>query len=116
MKKIHRLNALNDNYLIKYNGDEKFVKVHKRVIEKISDFNEQNLNSILLKLKTEIDDLLLRQYEIMDNEPYFKQTIRPLAFKELESYQRTEIVDEVTFITDIIVDTYLFERRMNSGE
>ena len=116
MKKIHRLNVLNDNYLIKYNGDEKFVKVHKRVIEKISDFNEQNLNNILLKLKGEIDDLLLRQYEIMDNEPYFKQTIKPLAFKELENYQRQEIIDEVTFITDVIVDTYLFERRMNSGE
>lgn len=116
MKKIHRLNVLNDNYLIKYNGDEKFVKVHKRVIEKISDFNEQNLNNILLKLKGEIDDLLLRQYEIMDNEPYFKQAIKPLAFKELENYQRQEIIDEVTFITDVIVDTYLFERRMNSGE
>lgn len=116
MKKIHRLNVTNDNYLIKYNGDEKYVKVHKRVIEKIPDFNEHNLNNILLNLKSEIDDLLLRQYEIMDNEPYFKQTIKPLAYKELISYNRTEIVDEVTFITDIIVDTYLFERRMNLSD
>ena len=52
----------------------------------------------------------------MDNEPYFKQTIKPLTYKELESCQRTEIVDEVTFITDVIVDTYLFERRMNDYE
>lgn len=116
MKKIHRLNVTNDNYLIKYNGDEKFVKIHKRVIEKISDFNEQSLNNILLNLKSEIDDLLLRQYEIMDNEPYFKQTIKPLTYKELNTYNRTEIVDEVTFITDIIVDTYLLERRMNLSD
>lgn len=116
MKKIHKLNLLNDIYLIKYKGDEKFVRIHKRVLDKINDFNEMNLNSILLNLKDEIDDLLLRQYEIMDNEPYFKQTIRPLTYKELDNFQRTEIVDEVTFITDVIVDTYLFERRMNSNE
>lgn len=116
MKKIHKLNNINDNYLIKYKGDEKFVKVHKRVLDKIHDFNEHSLYNVLLNLKNEIDDLLLNQYEIMDNEPYFKQTIKPLTYKELESCQRTEIVDEVTFITDVIVDTYLFERRMNDYE
>ena len=52
----------------------------------------------------------------MDNEPYFKQTIKPLTYKELNTYNRTEIVDEVTFITDIIVDTYLLERRMNLSD
>ncbi len=115
-KKIHKLNVFNDSYLVKYNGDEKFVKIHKRVLDKISDFNEQNLNVILLNLKNEIDDLLLRQYEIMDNEPYFKQTIKPITYNELKAYQRTEIVDEVTFITDVIVDTYLFERRINNEQ
>jgi type I restriction enzyme R subunit len=111
---IQKLNSKNNNYLLKYQGDPKYVMIHKRVIEKLPDFNEYELSKILLNLKNEIDELLLRQYEIMDNEPFFKQTIKPLAYKELDENNRTNIVDEVTFFTDLIVDTYLFERRINN--
>lgn len=114
--KIHQLNAKNERYLIKYFGDEKFVRIHKRVLDKIPDFPEVDLNEILVKLKNEIDDLLLRRFDIMDNESYFKNTIRPLTVDELENHNRTEIIDEVEFFTDLIVENYLFERRMNSSE
>lgn len=114
--RIHQLNAKNDRYLIKYSGDEKFVKIHKRVIERIPDFPEVDLNEILIKLKGEIDDMLLRRFDIMDNESYFKNAIKPITVEELENHERTEIIDEVEFFTDLIVETYLFERRMNSNE
>lgn len=116
MDKIYQLNAMNDRYLIKYLGDEKYVKIHKRILEKIPEFSEIDLNEILIKLKNEIDDLLLRRYDIMDNESYFKQIITPLTVSELESHNRTEIIDEVEFFTDLIVETYLYERGMNQHE
>lgn len=116
MNKIHQLNAMNDRYLIKYSGDEKYVKIHKRILEKIPEFAELDLNEILIKLKNEIDDLLLRRYDIMDNESYFKQIITPFTLNELESHNRTEIIDEVEFFTDLIVETYLYERGMNQHE
>ena len=114
--RIHQLNAKNDRYLVKYSGDEKFVKIHKRVIERIPDFPEVNLNEILIKLKGEIDDMLLRRFDIMDNESYFKNAIKPITVDELENHNRTEIIDEVEFFTDIIVESYLAERRMNNNE
>ena len=114
--KIHQLNAKNERYLVKYSGDEKFVKIHKRVLDRIPDFPEVDLNEILVNLKNEIDDLLLRRFDIMDNESYFKNTIKPLAVEELENYNRTEIIDEVEFFTDLIVENYLLERRMNNNE
>ncbi len=114
--KIHQLNAKNERYLVKYSGDEKFVKIHKRVLDRIPDFPEVDLNEILVNLKNEIDDLLLRRFDIMDNESYFKNTIKPLAVEELENYNRTEIIDEVEFFTDLIVENYLFERRMNNNK
>lgn len=114
--KIHQLNAKNERYLVKYSADEKFVKIHKRVLDRIPDFPEVDLNEILVNLKNEIDDLLLRRFDIMDNESYFKNTIKPLAVEELENYNRTEIIDEVEFFTDLIVENYLFERRMNNNE
>lgn len=114
--KIHQLNAKNDRYLIKYSGDEKFVKIHKRVLYRIPDFPEIDLNEILIKLKSEIDDMLLRRYDIMDNEFYFKNAIKPLMVEELEIHNRVKIIDEVEFFTNLIVETYLFERRLINSE
>lgn len=116
LKKIKKINLVNNNYLLKYNGDKKFVKIHKRVIEKIPEFNEFELSNILNNLKSEIDELLIRQYEIMDNEPYFKQKIRPITYNELDKNHRVEIIDEVKFFTELIVDMYIYERRISIYE
>lgn len=116
LKKIHKLNSQNERYLAKYRNDEKFVKIHKRVIEKISDFPEVTLNEILISLKNEIDNLLLKRYDIMENESFFKKTITPLTVIKLEDCNRTEIIEEVDFFSDLIVDEYLFERRLNNNE
>jgi type I restriction enzyme, R subunit len=117
-KKIHSLNAKNDRYLVKYLGDEKYVKIHKRVLEKIPEFSEVDLNEILINLKTSIDDMLLKRYDIMDNESYFKNTIIPLTVEELENHNipETEIIDDVEFFTNLIVENYLFERKANNYE
>ena len=116
--KIHNLNAKNSRYLIKYSGDEKYVKIHKRVLERLPEFPEVDLNEILLKLKYEIDDMLLKRYDIMDNESYFKNAIKPIAVEELENHNipETEIIDDVEFFTDLIVENYLAERMMNNNE
>ena len=116
--KIHNLNAKNSRYLIKYSGDEKYVKIHKRVLERLPEFPEVDLNEILMKLKYEIDDMLLKRYDIMDNESYFKNAIKPIAVEELENHNipSTEIIDDVEFFTDLIVENYLAERMMNNNE
>lgn len=114
--KIQQLNAFNDRYLIKYFGDEKYVKIHKRVIEKIYDINEKDLNDILVKLKEEIDDMILRRYDILDNESFFKQSIKTYTVKEMEEHNIAIIVDEVQFLADIIVDNYINERNMNNND
>lgn len=113
MKRIHALNESNSRLLIKYLGDEKYVKIHKRVIEKITDFNQVDLNDILLNLKNHIDDILLRKYDIMDTESFFKQTITPMTIDEFESHNVTIVIDEIKFFTEVIVDTYLAERSIN---
>ena len=116
MNSIHQINSKNDRYLLKYSGDEKFVKIHKRVLDKIPDFPEIDLNEILIKLKEEIDDLLLKRYDIMDNESYFKQEITPMTVEELENHGRVELIDEVEFFTELIVTNYLFERSIATNE
>lgn len=70
MKYIHSLNESNNRLLVKYSGDEKYVKIHKRVLERIPDFDKISLHDILINLKEKIDDMLLRKYDIMDNESF----------------------------------------------
>lgn len=113
MKKIHSLNESNSRLLVKYSGDEKYVKIHKRVLERIPEFNQVDLYEILTNLKNEIDDILLRKYDIMDTEFYFKQTIMPMTLDEFDKHNITIVIDEVQFFTEVIVETYLAERSLN---
>ena len=113
MKKIHSLNESNNRLLVKYYGDEKYVKIHKRVLERIPEFNQVDLYEILTNLKNEIDDILLRKYDIMDTESYFKQTIMPMTLDEFDKHNITIVIDEVQFFTEVIVETYLAERSLN---
>ena len=113
MKKIHSLNESNNRLLVKYSGDEKYVKIHKRVLERIPEFNQVDLYEILTNLKNEIDDILLRKYDIMDTESYFKQTIIPMTLDEFDKHNITIVIDEVQFFTEVIVETYLAERSLN---
>lgn len=113
MKKIHSLNESNNRLLVKYSSDEKYVKIHKRVLERFPEFNKVDLYEILTNLKNEIDDILLRKYDIMDTESYFKQTIMPMTLDEFDKHNITIVIDEVQFFTEVIVETYLAERSLN---
>ena len=116
MRKIKDLNNYNDRYLNKYSGDEKYVRIHKRVKERVPAFNEVVLNQILIKLKEEIDDLILRQNQVLDNESYFEQTVKMNMVNEMEENNIAIVVEEVDFFTEVIVDNYLYERRMINND
>ena len=116
MRKIKDLNNYNDRYLNKYSGDEKYVRIHKRVKERVPAFNEVVLNEILIKLKEEIDDLILRQNQVLDNESYFEQTVKMNMVNEMEENNIAIVVEEVDFFTEVIVDNYLYERRMINND
>ena len=74
------------------------------------------LHEMLLNLKEEIDNMLLRKYDVMDNEMFFKRAIMPNVVEEFEDHNLTIEIDEITFFTDLIVDMYLLERKLNSNE
>ena len=109
---VHKLNVMNNGYLTKYLGDEKYVKIHKRVLDKIHEFNEIKLNRILLGIKDNIDNMLLKNYSVIENEEFFKNSVTPKVIISFKENEQTVIVDEITFFTDIIVEQYLIERSM----
>lgn len=114
--KIHSLNAKNTRYLNKYLDDEKYVKIHKRVLDKISDFNEIKLFEILLNLKEVIDNTILQQEQIINNESYFKSTVMQDVVEVFDESGENYQISTVDYFADLIVEMYLLERRFSLND
>ena len=110
--KIHRLNVDNDMLLQKYSGDVKYVKIHKRVKDRLPEFPNIKLFEILTDLKEDIDNMILKNNNLMDTESYFKHEVGRLVIDEYDKYNFTIIQDEITFFADLIVENYLLERSL----
>lgn len=108
--KINSINAKNSRYLNKYLGDEKFVKIHKRVLERIPQFDEVKLFKMLLRLKDMIDDTILKQEKIINNEGYFKSTIMQDVVEVFDESGEVYQISTIEFFVNLIVETYLLER------
>ena len=69
MKKIREINRRNRILKSKYKGDERFVRIHKRIEEQ----NEKREKPIISK----------QEYEIAENLANMKQDIKPWKFREI---------------------------------
>lgn len=114
--KIHSLNAKNTRYLNKYLDDEKYVKIHKRVLDKICDFDEIKLFEILLNLKEVIDNTILQQEQIINNESYFKSTVMQDVVEVFDESGESYQISTVDYFADLIVEMYLLERRFSLND
>lgn len=114
--KIHSLNAKNTRYLNKYLDDEKYVKIHKRVLDKICDFDEIKLFEILLNLKEVIDNTILQQEQIINNESYFKSTVMQDVVEVFDESGESYQISTVDYFADLIVEKYLLERRFSLND
>ena len=112
-KNIDQLNLKNSMLLNKLLGDEKYVKIYKRVKDRISDFSDSKLVEILLEIKNEVDDLILRRNDILDNVEFFKSEVGRCVY--MTSNEETKIIDEIDFFVDLIVTMYEFERKVSNN-
>ena len=95
----------------KYDHDEKFARVHKRIAEKKPDWKMININLALLGIKRETDDRILHQKAVLNNEPYFAQSVQPLVISGFGGNALK--LDSITArrINDLIVGEYMKEYR-----
>ena len=85
-QKLMEIKRRNDVLLKKYNGDEKFLRVHKRIREKnqyranngkqvmISDY-EESIKDFLINIKNKIDKRIYDQNDILNKDTYFEKQI-----------------------------------------
>jgi len=113
-KNIEQLNLKNSMLLNKLLGDEKYVKIYKRVKEKINDISDTKLVEVLIDIKNQVDELILRRNDILDNVEFFKSEVGRCVFTT--SSEEAIIIDEIDFFVELIVSMYEYERKMiNNG-
>lgn len=109
-EKALELNRKNNQIKAKYNNDNKYARVHKRLVEqgKISK-RESEIHEILTNIKHEADEKVMLNNRIMDNEAFFDQMIMRTV---IQGFKKTSIkleLDSARFVNHAIVTEYTNE-------
>lgn len=117
MKKIRKINRRNNLLKRKYKGDERFVRIHKRIEEQnqkrerpIISAHEYEVAENLSKMKEEIDRQLFLDINILDNEPAFQQDVLAIIGKELLSMKIRADIKDRKYLGGLIATEYLQQR------
>lgn len=107
-KELERRNQL---LKAKYDNDEKYARLHKRLMEKapLTD-SESKLFEALKGLKAAVDIQIQQNARLLDNENFIKQMIPPIIFNEFEDKQGIDLeIDSVDMINQLVVREYMNE-------
>lgn len=114
MKKMREINRRNNMLKRKYKGDERFVRIHKRIEEQnkkrerpIISAQEYEIAENLSKMKDGIDKMLYLDINILDNEPAFQKDVLAIIGKELLSMNIRADIKDRKYINNLITSEYL---------
>ena len=122
IEKLHEMQKKNEALRKKYNGDAKFVRVHKRIREEnirrsalgqkmvISQF-EDEIRGALLAIKEEIDQKVYDRNDILKKDAYFEQTVMVQINSGLEKLNLQNTREDRVFIQSRISAQYLNQYR-----
>jgi len=109
-ERITELNRRNNLLKAKYENDEKYARLHKRVMEKgnISD-RESVIHETLMEIKTQADEKVLINSRMLTNEGYFVQFMSPLVMNGFENHKINLDPEAAKYINGYVVDEYVNE-------
>lgn len=99
----------------KYGDDVKYMRVHKRLCQMSRPLgNESTIHGILMNVKKEVDQMVLKNQRIMDNPVFFKREISPVVIRALKE-KDVDLVDAegmetLRSINACIAGEYISER------
>jgi len=118
IEKLSELQRYNNMLLSKYNGDEKFVRVHKRIREEnnkrksenkeeiISKYDDDILNT-LKNVKAEIDQKVYDRNDILKRDAYFEQTVMTLVSNAIDKLGLKSTREDRVYLQRRISKQYL---------
>jgi type I restriction enzyme R subunit len=117
-KKIRELRRKDDVLLERYNGDKKFVRVHKRIVEENASRKQHNSLPIIstytddivdamLAVKSAIDGCVYDRNDILKKDAYFADTVFALIDESLYKLNIKSETEDCEFIQRKISKQYL---------
>ena len=117
MKKIREINRRNNILKKKYKGDERFVRIHKRIEEEnqtrerpLISAEEYEIAESLSEMKSLIDAMIFLNYNILDNEDTFKQNVLALIGARLLDLGIPATLPDRKYINNLITTEYFQQR------
>ena len=112
-ERIKQRNSKDEMLIVKYENDIKFMRIHKRIKEaNIENISDIVLNQMLLEIKHKVDEILVKNYKLMDNEAFFHGSITPIIAKTSLAYNVKLTIEQIQFITNNVLEEYIEERKL----
>jgi type I restriction enzyme R subunit len=110
-RKANELNLKDQMLAKKYENDEKYVRIHKRINESNKNiFNSEiALHQFLLDLKHTIDFTILNNINLLDNQDYFVEQTKRFVLEKLEEKNIRDI-ELIKWLTNLLVNEYYYQR------
>lgn len=109
--KIKELNRQNELIRHKYQGDSKFARMHKRLINEQPFLGErQKVFDALMGVKTDTDEKVLNLQQMLDNENYFEKQMQGSVLEHFKRKQQFAVSpQDIKAINGLLVKEYLKE-------
>lgn len=107
---ITELNRRNALLKAKYQNDEKYVRLHKRIIEKkIVNAREQIIYEALMGIKKQADEKVLNNSKLLENEEYFLRFMSPIVISNFEKQGIKLDLDSANKINRYSTEEYIYQ-------
>lgn len=112
-ERIKQRNSKDEMLILKYENDIKFMRIHKRIKEaNMENVSDIVLNQMLLDIKHKVDEILVKNYKLMDNEAFFYGSITPIIAKASLAYNVKLTIEQIQFVTNNVLEEYVEERKL----
>lgn len=110
-KKAEKHNKADEMLAAKYGGDTKFMRTHKRIMSSPPPIGDPiTVFHILLNIKSQADDKIAHNENILDNQPYFFRELRPVIKNACRSQSVNINRQQLDFIDTFLSNEYFNER------
>jgi len=110
-EQVKELNRQNNQLRAKYQGDAKYTRIHKRLLERggLSQ-TERCLCEALSGVKHLADEQVLQNTQLVNNESYFEGMMMPLVISEFQNRQKIQLTPDASrTINQLVVAEYINE-------
>ena len=110
-EKIKALNRENHQLKAKYQGDAKYARIHKRLLERGALTQpERRIFEALTGVKEQADEQVLQNTQLMENESYFDRMMMPLVIGQFQTRRNIPLNPESSrYINRLVVAEYMNE-------